>query len=278
MKWFFVLLLAVVIFGGAAFFGYNLFVKEQIALREEHGQANPLPTPDFGLDDFRAAQALQKEGKLNEARTAFIVFLQRFPTGPHTEEARDALGEINLTILLSRYPTPSKTEYTVKRGDVLQRVAAKAKSTPELIMRMNNLKGTMLRIGQRLLISHPEFSMLIERRQKVLVLLDHGMFFKRYHVLEEKLSIRQPPKLVTHVADIMAWQNGKRIGFGSKDYAWSIRWIRLAAPGYFLYATPDEAHPNPGVPPPPQGLGMAAGDLIELSGLVNTKTPVTVVE
>jgi LysM repeat protein len=279
MKWIIVVLLALAIFGGAAYFGYDNFIKEEIAIREERAApATPQPTPDFGLNEFRAAQALQREGRLAEARSAFITFLQRFPTGPHTEEAKDALGEINLTILLSRYPAPGKTEYIVKRGDVLARVAARTKSTPELIMRMNNLKGTMLRIGERLMIAHPDFSLLIQRKQKELVLLDHAMFFKRYHILEEKLSARQPPKLTTRVADVMAWKGGKRIGLGSKDYPYSIRWIRLALPGYFLYAKPDDAHPNLDVPLPPQGLGFAASDLIELSGLVNTKTPVTVME
>ena len=35
MKWLLVLLLAIVIFGGAAFFSYNIFVKQEIAVRAE---------------------------------------------------------------------------------------------------------------------------------------------------------------------------------------------------------------------------------------------------
>jgi hypothetical protein len=35
MKWLFVLLLALIIFGGAAWFGYNTFVKEEIAVKKE---------------------------------------------------------------------------------------------------------------------------------------------------------------------------------------------------------------------------------------------------
>ena len=35
MKWLFVLLLALIIFGGAAWFGYNSFVKEEIAVKKE---------------------------------------------------------------------------------------------------------------------------------------------------------------------------------------------------------------------------------------------------
>lgn len=278
MKWLFVLLLALVIFGGAAFFSYKIIVKEEIAVRAEQKSDAPLqPTPDFGLNEFRAAQALKQEGKLAQARLALTAFLQRYPTGPRSEEAKDLLGEANLVILLSRYPSPDKTEYVVKKGDVLARVAAKTKSTPELIMRMNNLSGTMLRIGDRLLISHPEFSLLIQRGERTVIILDREAFFKRYHVLEVKLATRQLPKK-TQVAEIMAWKNGRRVGFGSKDYVNSTRWVRLAAPGYLLFAVPDPSRPNLGVPAPATGLGMAASDLVELSTLVNRKTPVTITD
>jgi LysM repeat protein len=180
---------------------------------------------------------------------------------------------VNISILLSRYPAPGKTEYVVKKGDVIARVASKMKTTPDLIMRMNGMNSTMLRIGERLMISHPDFSLFIQRNEHVVVLLDHGQFFKRYHVLNVKLLGRQAPKISTHVADIMAWKNGRRVGFGSKEYPSSTRWVRLAANGYILYA---EA--SGGVLPPPQGLQMEAKDLVELSTLVNNKTPVTITD
>jgi LysM repeat protein len=274
MKWLFVLILAIVIFGGAAFFSYNLFVKQEIAVRaEQKSDAPPQPTPDFGLAEFRSAQALKDDGKLNEAHAALTAFLERYPTGPHAEDAKDSLGQVNISILLSRYPAPGKSEYTVKKGDVIARVAAKMKTTPDLIMRMNNLSGTMLHIGERLVISHPDFSLFVQRNERVVVLLDHGQFFKRYHILNVKLLGRQSPKISTHVAEVLAWKNGKRVGFGSKEYSSSTRWIRLAATGYFLYP---EA--SGGVPPPPQGLEMEARDLVELSTLVNNKTPVTITD
>ena len=128
MKWLFVLLLAIVIFGGAAFFSYNIFVKQEIAVRaEQRSDVAPQATPDFGLAEFRAAQGLKENGRLSEARAALTTFLERYPTGNHSDEAKDLLGELNLTILLSRYPAPGKTEYTVKKGDVIARVAARDK-------------------------------------------------------------------------------------------------------------------------------------------------------
>jgi len=155
-------------------------------------------------------------------------------------------------------------------------VAAKMKSTPELIMRTNNLSGTMLRIGQKLLISRPEFSLLIQRNAQLLYLLDHEQFFKRYHLREEKLPANATTKTSTRVAEIMAWKNGKRIGIGSREFLSSTRWIRLATANYVIYSLPDDSHQILDVPPPTTGIGMTASDVEELSGLVNTRTAVTI--
>jgi hypothetical protein len=145
-------------------------------------------------------------------------------------------------------------------------------------MRMNNLNGTMLHIGDRLLVSHPEFSIVIQRKAKLVVLLEHGAFFKQYHVRDKKLAAKQPPKIATKVVETMAWRDGKRVGFGSKEYIGSTRWIRLGAPAYTLFAVADSSHPTLAQPPPPQGLGLAASDLEELSALVNKQTPVTIID
>jgi hypothetical protein len=75
----------------------------------------------------------------------------------------------------------------------------------------------------------------------------------------------------------MAWRGGKRIGFGSKEFQGSTRWIRLGTPGYILYSIPDGAHPNVETPPA-TGLGLDASDVEELSALINTRTAVTITE
>ena len=281
MKWLFALLLAVIIFGSAAFFGYHIIVKPEMAVRaEKDGTAPPdEPRVDTSLPEFQAAAQLRQEGKLNEARAALTSFLTRYPSGQHTEEAKDLLGEVNMQIILSKYPSPEKQEYVVKSGDVLARVAAKTKTTPELIMRTNNLRGTMLHIGDKLLISHPEFSIFIQRKTQDVILLDRGAFFKRYHARSVKVPIKQPPRITTKVAEVIAYRDGKRVGFGTPEYVGSTRWVRLAQPGYVLYAEPSSANAQPGgVPPPPNGLAMAPADVEELSGLVNLKTAVTITD
>jgi LysM repeat protein len=279
MKWLFVLLLALIVFGGGALFSYLLFFKQEIAVRQEQrGEVPPAPTPDFGGPEFEAAAKLRQEGKLVETRGALLAFIQKYPSGSRAEEAKELLGEVNIDIFLSRTPSPEKQEYIVRPGDVLQKIANKFKTTPELIMRMNNLSGTMLHIGDRLYVSHPQFAIVVQRKPKLVVLLNGGAFFKQYHIHEEKLPAKQSGKVATKVAEVMAWRDGKRIGFGTKEYIGSTRWIRMTAPAYTLYAVTDSAHSNVGMQPPPQGVGLAASDVEELSSLVNKQTAVTVTD
>src|SRR5213595_3426796 len=180
MKWLFVLFLAIIIFGGAAWFGYNYVFKEDIQIRkEQRGEVTPEPRIDLTAPEYEAAAKLRQDGKMPEARAALTTFVQKFPTSPHADEAKDLLGEINISIFLSRTPSPEKEEYVVKAGDVITKVAHKMKTTPELIMRMNNMSGTMLHIGEHLLISHPDFSIVIQRKMNLIVLLNHGTFFKQ---------------------------------------------------------------------------------------------------
>jgi LysM repeat protein len=279
MKWLFALLLALAIFGGAAYFAYNVLFKQEIAVqKEQRGEIPATPVPDLSLPEFQEAAKLRQEGKLVEARNALFAFIQKYPNGQHFEEAKDLLGAVNIDILFSPMPSPEKQEYIVKKGDVIARVAQKMKSTPELIMRTNNMNGTMLRIGERLLISNPDFSLFIQTKQKLIVLINHGQFFKQYHVQEMKLPPKQPPRINTKVAEILAWKNGKRVGFGTREYQTSMRWIRLANAGYTIYAIPDASHPGSDQPAPPLGLGISASEAEELSSLVNGKTPVTITE
>lgn len=279
MKWLFALLLALAIFGSAYYFSYNVLFKQEIAVqKEQRGEILSTPAPDISLPEFQAAAKLRQDGKLLEAHDALMAFIQKYPNGQHFEEAKDMLGAINTDILFSPVASPEKQEYIVKKGDVIARVAQRMHTTPELIMRTNNLNSTMLRIGEKLLISNPEFSLFIQTKPKLIVLLNHGNFFKQYHIQEEKLPPKQPPRVATKVAEVMAWKDGKRVGFGTREYALSTRWIRLAHPAYTIYAIPDAFHPAANQPPPALGLGISASDAEELSSLVNGKTPVTVTE
>src|SRR5690348_2512372 len=115
MKWIFAFLLAVAIFGSAAYFGYKIFIRPDMIMRaEKQAAAHPRPTPDISRPEFEAARKLKDEGQLVEARNAFTALIQKYPGGLHVGEAQDLLGEVNTSILLSNYPSPEKEEYIVR--------------------------------------------------------------------------------------------------------------------------------------------------------------------
>src|SRR5437588_6575766 len=279
MKWLFALLLALAIFGGAAYFSYNVLFKQEIAVqKEQRGEIPVTPVPDISLPEFQAAAKLRQEGKLVEARDALGMFIQKYPSSQHLEEAKDLLGAINVDLLFSAFPSPEKEEYVVKKGDVIARVAQKMKSTPELIMRTNNMNNTMLHIGDKLFVSHPEFSMFMQTKQKIIVLINHGQFFKQYHIQESKLPPKQPSRVNTKVAEIFAWKNCNRVGFGTREYQTSTRWIRLANAGYTIYAIPDASHSRSNQPLPPLGLVISPGHAEVLISVVNDNTSDTITQ
>ncbi len=53
MKWIFAFLLAVAIFGSAAYFSYKIFIRPEMVMRaEKQAVHSPMPTPDVSLPEF----------------------------------------------------------------------------------------------------------------------------------------------------------------------------------------------------------------------------------
>lgn len=250
----------------------------------------PPPPPDPTVPDFNKIVELQKAGKMQEAKAGFSDFIERYPESTKQEEAKNRLGEINTTLLFSNAPSPEKQTYVVKSGDVITRVAAKTKTSPELLMKVNNLNGIMLRIGQQLTIVPAEFSLVIERRNRKVVLLYKGKFFKQYAIRTEpsapaaqsgkKGTASTPaklPKVAGRVSDKISWLNGSRVSFSDKGYENSDHWIVIQPSGHSLY-TDREPGPNEPKPqkPPGGGYGLPAEPMQELAALVSKNTPVTI--
>lgn len=277
MKALVILFLSVVIFGTAGYFGYEIFVKPGKLAREEQALPPPPPPPDPSRQDFESAMAVKQEGRLVEARAALEAFIENNPYSSKADEARDALGQVNMDIFFSRKPAPEKQEYVVRSGDVLVKIAAKMKTTPELIMKSNNLPGIMLRIGDRLLISQPDFSLVVDRKSQKVVLLNKAKFFKQYKPTSWNLPVtRTTGPIKSKVSDKIAWKDGKRVAFGSKEYAGSTRWIALGVTGYTIYSEPlDGAVPSK-LSTPPTGIALRPEDAEELSTLLSKHVPVII--
>ena len=275
-KFLVVLSLAVVIFGGAGYFYYDIFVKPQQLADVEKAEPRPTPPPDPALPEFERCMALKQAGKMVEAQGAFEQFVTQNPYSTKMEEAKKLLGEINVDLFFSATPTPDKEQYMVRPGDAIAKIERKLKTTAELIMRTNNLDNPKrLRIGQVLLVSHPDFSLVIKRKEKSVTLFNHGKFFKQYPVKAWNLpSGKSNPPIKAKVTERIAWKDGNRVPMESKDYLSSGRWIVLSMQAFTLYTETD----NPALSKKPTsgGIGLGEEDAVELATLLGRNTPVTI--
>ena len=269
-----IILVLVGLLAAAAYGSYYLLVerpKERDA--RELAAAPPVgePTPDPTTPEFERVKALKYQ-RDPEARAALEAFLTRYPDSSHRDEAESMLGDINYSDLLSAQPGPGKVEYIVQRGDVLDRVAKKTKSDPELIFQANGLDRIMLQIGQKLEIPQVDFSIEVHLNTKKLVLLNHGKFFKSYPLLDYKPLGKKVTAIRTKVQEKVATHDGRRVMFGSREYVNSLRALTLAGqPLYTIYAVadnPDEKSSG--------GIALNSSDAEELHIMASVGTPVTI--
>lgn len=289
-----VLALAAAVFGSGGYVVYEWFVvpQKQIAAERAHFEAHPpTPPPDPSLGDYAKLQKVQATGDLVEARRAYRDFLAAWPKSTVQDEVEDQLGEINTRIFFSKYPAPEKESYVVKPGDSLARIASRMKTSVELVMVVNQLKGTLINVGDELMVTHPEFALLIDQEKQTVTLFNHGEFFKRYKALEYKMPGKPlAPNSKAKVTSSIALKEGKALAVGSKEYGDSNRWIMTSIQNLTLYSV-NEGAPAPVETPakkeddntaefsrtdkPPHGIGIAVEEMRNLSALVRSGTPIT---
>jgi LysM repeat protein len=286
-----IIFLTVAIFGSAMYATWRLYLKPRQALHAEKARGPASPPPDYTLPEFQKRLAAQDTMSITDARKMWADFVERFPDSGKLDEAKDYLGRLNVAVFLSPVESPEKTVYVVKPGDVITRVAGKFKTTPELLMRANNMQGpkaSMLRIGQKLLISPSDFTVTIDRRKKRVALMNTGKFFKQYHILGlpapktapngKVIATPRPPKISGKVTDRIPWVNGQRVSFAEKEFASAYFWIIISPAGHSLYCEHPPTNGPPPLMPKPTGGGYLLGqeDLREMAALLKKNDPVTI--
>ncbi len=267
------LVLSVVVLAPAAYLSYELFVKPN-ELPPEEASVSASPTPDPSVPELEKALALRKENKPAEAQLALQRFLDNYPFSTRLDDARKALGEVNVEIFFSPIPSPDKIRYQVQRGDALAKIEHKLKVPRELLMRCNRLENPRrLSIGQVLYVPRSEFTVLVERKRRIVTLFNSSRFFKQYTPLqwgapEPKKGVAPAP-LSAQVRQILAWRDGERVSFDAKDYAGNAYWIELSARGFTFYS-------EEGPKPPKGGIAFPAKEMEELSTLLGKSVPVSI--
>lgn len=284
------MLLAAVVFGGGGYFTYRLYIHPEMELvrDQKNGGTAPPGFVDPTIAEYQKCLQMEAAGDPLAARRTYAEFLENYPDSSKAEEARARYGAIQTALLLSPRATPDKQVYIVKQGDVLNKVCGRFKTSPELLVEINQLENTNLRVGQRLYVAPAGFSAVIERAAAKVVVLKDGDFFTQYPILGTQGNAKVgPPKKGAYpavnakVQDKPSWKDGQRIGFGEKGYREAARWIVLQPAGHTLFSTapaPAGKPPEAGdaAPKPPSGYALDPDAIRELSALLRKNDPVTI--
>ena len=174
-------------------------------------------------------KALDGPASTREARAALEAFLTRYPDSSHRDEAETLLGDINYRELFSGRPGPDKVEYIVQRGDVLDRVAHKTKSDPELIFQANSLDRIMLRSARSCEIPQVDFAVEVHLEREEARAAQPRAIFQVLRHSGRQAAAEKSAGNPHQSAGKVAYQ-GRPPGALSarKDYASSLRSLTLA--------------------------------------------------
>lgn len=286
-------MIAAAIFGAAWYFG-------GIVVRHEHGWnagkfASAARWIHPNVTRLNQAKKLVASGELARARDIVVKGLLQEPISPVTRPMRDLLGEINTQLFFSKEPTPRKTEYSVRRGDSLSKIARQLRSTTDAIMRTNDLQTTRIHPGDKLLVPKLDFTITIDLPHERIVVHDGHGFFTQYRVVEADLPRTRSSPQQTKVRARSFWKDGERVKKMPANMADGAAWIHLQRPGYVLYgvdeestasgdsidvadkdeaeiATKDELPTQPAT-----GIAMLKEDINDLQLLIRRGTPVTII-
>ena len=226
--------------------------------------------------NFRPRQNCSRRGKLTEARAALTAFIEKYPSGPHSRKRRTCFGEVNIRDPAFEYPSPEKQEYIVKSGDVL----AQGRAQDENDARVDHAHEQSERhhAPHRRASAHfaSRIFLFIQRKPKLVVLLDHGAFFKRYHVREVKLPGARARKLARTSPSDGVEGLANASGSGPKNTSAARAGFGWRAGGYISIRCRTARIRRLCLPPPQGSRTRRRRDLDELSSLVNNKTAVTI--
>ncbi|MES2470349.1 MAG: LysM peptidoglycan-binding domain-containing protein [Verrucomicrobiota bacterium] len=280
-------LFALAVLAGTVLGVYYVYKETYLPEKERTQEVRALltttaPKADPGKKQFDHAMELIRQGELEAARRLLTEITEVYQDSDRYQDSRRVLGEMNLDRLFSRIPMPGKLEYTAARGDSLQLIAQRFRTTLSYIKRVNNLLGHVVHPDDRLIVYPLDLSLQVDLGSKRLTVLKEGRYFKDYAIAGMHLPYPSLPEQTT-VADKPAWIDNKKIQPTDERYPSSRKWLQtVSKPGRpgIVFCTPlPEAAAAPAAGPAPlsatpAGIYLSGPDIEELSTLIRVGAPV----
>jgi outer membrane protein assembly factor BamD (BamD/ComL family) len=234
------------------------------------------PAADHALV-MLAKLSLQKKDEQQARKNLEIVLRKK--DSPAKSEAEFVIGDLNMKRLKSPEAAPGDEVYTIQRGDTLSKMERKLKVQQDLLAGINDLDPLSLRVGQQIRVPHLDISLVIDKPNRTLTILNNGDFLKKYRVglnhNDKELPagnysvIKKYPKGLDYVEG----ESRETIKAGAADNPYGSKFIELRR-GVGIHGTDKEE--KVGMLVSDGSVVMSNHDVEEVYALVKTKTPVVV--
>ncbi len=237
--------------------------------------------PDSPLADdafLELGEVYEGQQQYEEARSMYRTLLERFPESPIVPKAQERLGNVNVALLFSPIVTDLDTTIEVKPGDSLGKLAKANHTTVEFLRRANNLKGDVIRPGQKLKVPKGHFSIVVDKSQNSLLLTEDNQFIKTYTVATGKDNSTPVGtfKVINRLPNPVWYKQNAVVPPDSPENILGTRWLGLDKQGYGIHGSVD---------PNAMGKQVTAGcvrmrnpEVEELYDIVPVGTDVTIVD
>ena len=230
-----------------------------------------------GTLSLKAADSLKK-GNLWEAKSCYLRLISEFPNSGEIMNWQKRTEEINIKLLFSPVATPKSIVYEIKPGDTLARIAKEFKTTPELIMRSNNLKNDKILPGRKIKVWTAPFSIVVDKSQNTLILKTDEEIIKTY-IVSTGLNNSTPVgnfKIINKLTHPTWFKAGAVVAPNTPDNVLGSRWMGFDLPGYGIHGTTEPDNLGKQIT---QGcVRMSNSEVEELYAIVPVGTEVTIVD
>ncbi len=196
-------------------------------------QASPLD------ETYKKAQSLAVEGKWLDARAAYEMLANEHPDYKNIEQAQKELYDLNMKIILSNIQTPQTLVHEVKVGDTLGKLCKQYNVTMDLVKVSNGMRNDVVRVGQKLRIWTPKFTVLVDKSRNILILKSGEDVIKVYNVSTGANNSTPVGtfKITTRLEDPVWFKAGAVIPPESPENVLGTRWMGFDIEGYGIHGT-----------------------------------------
>lgn len=224
------------------------------------------------------ARLAESKNSYSDAKNDYQELINNFPNSSEIMNWQHRIEELNMKLIFSSEIIPKSILYEIKPGDSISKIAKQFKTTPELIIKANNLSSNKIFPGKKIKVWNAPLSIVVDKSQNILILKSEEEIIKTY-IVSTGADNSTPVgtfKIVNKLEKPTWFKAGAVVPTGSPENILGTHWMGFELAGYGIHGTIE-----------PQNLGkqvtlgcvrMANSDVEELYTIVPQGTEVTIID